>query len=463
MDLSRLQTTSLQSSAQGVRVARILSTAIEAIEPGAALQRFMKVQTEATSPDGRLVLSIGKKYYFLDEIKRIFVVGAGKAGAPMVRSASQILGARIHGGMVIVKEGYAGGVTKVGPVSILEAGHPLPDERGVAGAKGIIELLRDTREGDLVISLFSGGGSALLVSPAGDLCLSDLQRMTEVLLRSGASIDEINTLRKHLEQLKGGQLARLASPAQTAALILSDVVGDRLDVIASGPTVPDPSTFDDSIAILERYRIHDQVPEAIVKHLRRGQAGEIPETPKPGDPIFSRVDHSVIGSNLQAAEAALRQAESEGFNVLLLSTYLQGEAREAGRMLAAIARQIAADGRPVPRPACLVIGGETTVTIQGQGKGGRNQELALSAVPELAGLPQTLLVTLATDGGDGPTDAAGAVVTGETLARARQAGLDPVDSLAKNDAYHFFQALGDLLKPGPTQTNVNDLAFLFSF
>jgi glycerate 2-kinase len=462
MDLSRLQTTSLQSSAQGVRVARILSKALEAIEPGAAVQRFMKILTEATSPDGRPVLSIGKKNYFLDEITRIFVVGAGKAGAPMVRSASQVLGSRIHAGMVIVKEGYAGGMNQVGPVSILEAGHPLPDKRGVAGAKGIIELLRDTREGDLVISLFSGGGSALLVSPAGELRLSDLQRMTEVLLRSGASIDEINTLRKHLEQLKGGQLARLASPAQIAALILSDVVGDRLDVIASGPTVPDPSTFDDSIAILERYRIQEQVPEAIVKHLRRGQAGEIPETPKPGDSIFSRVEHSVIGSNLQAAEAALRQAESEGFNVLLLSTYLQGEAREAGRMLAAIARQIAADGRPVPRPACLVIGGETTVTIQGQGKGGRNQEIALSAVHELAGLPQTLLVTLATDGGDGPTDAAGAVVTGETLARARQAGLDPADSLAQNDAYHFFQDLGDLLKPGPTQTNVNDLAFLFA-
>ena len=246
-------------------------------------------------------------------------------------------------------------------------------------------------------------------------------------------------------------------------MILSDVVGDPLDVIASGPTVPDPTTYNDSLKILERYGIVERVPGAVARHLKRGKDGELPETPKLGDPIFEKVHNFVIGSNLQAAEAALKQAESEGFNVLLLSTYLQGEARGAGRTLAAIARQIAADERPLPRPACLVVGGETTVTLQGRGKGGRNQELALGAVAELAGLSQLALVTMATDGGDGPTDAAGAVVTGETLDRACQAGLDPAEYLARNDSYHFFEPLGDLLKPGPTQTNVNDLAFLFAF
>jgi hydroxypyruvate reductase len=273
-------------------------------------------------------------------------------------------------------------------------------------------MLQDTQPEDLVICLFSGGGSALLVSPPPGITLEDLQTLTSHLLACGASINEINNLRKHLDQVKGGNLARLVAPAHVVTLILSDVVGDPLDVIASGPTVPDPTTFEHALSTLNRYEILHKVPPAIAEYLLNGRSGVVPETPKPGDSVFDQVDHYVVGSNALAARAALNQAAVEGFNPLLLTTYLQGEARQAGRMLAAIARQLAQDGQPIPRPACLVAGGETTVTVQGLGKGGRNQELALGAVNELAGLPDIALVTLATDGGDGPTDAAGAVVTG---------------------------------------------------
>jgi glycerate 2-kinase len=270
-------------------------------------------------------------------------------------------------------------------------------------------------------------------------------------------------LRKHLDVVKGGGLARLAAPAQLLTLALSDVVGDPLDVIASGPTVPDRSTFAEAWQILQRYDLLERVPPAVTEYLQRGLSNEIPETPKVGDPAFSAVQNVIVGSNLQAAQAALAQARQEGLNTLLLTTSLEGEARQAGQFMAAIARQIVATGEPVKRPACIVAGGETTVTLRGTGKGGRNQELALGAVKKMAGLPDAILVGLATDGGDGPTDAAGAVVTGQTLDEARQAGLDPEAFLRENNAYRFFEALGDLLRPGPTRTHVNDLAFIFVF
>ncbi|MBU0512973.1 MAG: DUF4147 domain-containing protein [Chloroflexi bacterium] len=380
------------------------------------------------------------------------------------------------------------------PISIFPASHPVPDERSVAGAQKIIDLLSTTTANDLVICLISGGGSALLTSPVAGISLTDLQSLTSALLACGATINEINTLRKHLSRVKGGQLARWIAPARSATLILSDVVGDPLDVVASGPTVPDSSTYADALAVVDKYNLGAQIPPAIMTHLQSGANGNIPETPKPGDPVFKRAENSIIGNNLQAAQAAIEQAKAEGFNTLLLTTSLQGEARAAGRMLAAVARQIAATGDPIPRPACIVAGGETTVTLslphpqplsQGErgvflplplgapfgddkgrgegGLGGRNQELALAAVSELAGLPDVMLIALATDGDDGPTDAAGAVVTGETLARARELGLDPAEFLARNDSYHFFEPLGDLLKPGPTQTNVCDLTFIFAF
>ena len=471
MHSDQLLTTSLRASPWGAAVARIMAAALDAVEPGAAVRRYLR-------RDGQR-LSIGERVYDLAGYQRIFLVGAGKAGAPMAQAAAEALGERLAGGVIVVKEGHAGienaelRVEKSehdqsfsilnSQLSILEAGHPIPDQRGVEGARRMADLLAQTTEHDLVIALISGGGSALLTLPAPGITLADMQALTGVLLACGASINEINTLRKHLDQLKGGGLARMAHPAALVTLILSDVVGNPLDVIASGPTVPDPTTFAEAYAILEHYAIAGQVPEPILARLRDGMAGAIEETPKPGDPRFDRVQNIVVGSNSQAADAALAAARAEGFNTLLLTTYLQGEAREVARMLAAIARELAATGQPISRPACLIAGGETTVTLRRKGQGGRNQELALAAAADLAGLPDVALVALATDGGDGPTDAAGAVATGATIERARALGLDPAAHLARNDAYPFFAALGDLLQPGPTQTNVNDLAFVFAF
>jgi len=455
MDPSRFMTESMKKFPWGGAVARILAAALLAVEPGAAVHKALHREADW--------LTIGGKTYDLAKIHHVYVIGAGKAGAPMAQATEQILGEHLTTGIVIVKDGYAKNTSDLKDITLLEAAHPVPDQRGVQATKRIIRFLQETQADDLVICLVSGGGSALMVSPAPGISLEDLQSLTSLLLACGASINEINNLRKHLDQVKGGNLARLAVPAKVATLILSDVVGDTLDVIASGPTVPDPSTYEDAFSTLNRYGILHQAPPAIVEHLQHGRAGKAPETPKPGESLFDQVDNIVIGSNSFAAQAALRQAAAGGLHTILLTTYLQGEARQAGRMLAAIARQVAQTGQPIPRPACLVVGGETTVTVQGSGKGGRNQELALGAVSELAGLPDIALVTLATDGGDGPTDAAGAVVTGDTLGDALHLGLNPADFLYRNDAYNFFAPLGDLLKPGPTHTNVNDLAFLFAF
>jgi glycerate 2-kinase len=455
-----LSTRSTQSLLWGKSIEHVLAASLDAVEPGAALKRFLTLQDN--------FIEIGEQQYPLNEIQRILVVGAGKAGAAMARATHEILGTWITDGVVVVKEGYAraegvSSITAVGPIQIISGSHPIPDQRSLAGAARIRNLLQNTSANDLVICLVSGGGSALIVSPAQGITISDLQQLTTQLLACGANIHEINILRKHLDQIKGGGLARMAAPAPLTALILSDVVGDPLDIIASGPTVPDPSTYLDAYQILERYHILERVPPAIVTHLQDGIQDKLPETPKPGNPLFSRVHNMIIGCNNQAARAALEQAQHEDLNTLLLTTHLQGEARQAGRMLAAILRQVALRGEPISIPACLVAGGETTVTIQGQGLGGRNQELALSAVYDLAGLPNVAMVAMATDGGDGPTDAAGAMITGETLARARQLDMEPSDYLDRNDSYHFFEKLGDLIRPGPTQTNVNDLAFLFAF
>lgn len=441
----------------GKRVVRILRSTLQAVEPASALRNHIHRNGE--------MLFVGGHNYELNSFNRVFVIGAGKAGVPMAQATADILGNRLTSGIVIVKEGYGVEFQNQLPaeIEILEAGHPIPDERGMKGAEKITDLISKCKETDLVLCLISGGGSALLVSPSPGISVDDLGRLTESLLRCGATINEINTLRKHVDSLKGGGLAYHAYPATLISLILSDVIGDPLDVIASGPTVPDTSTYQDAYRVLERYEIVTDVPRPIRLQLERGIKGDIPETPKAGDKIFERTKNIIIGSNYQAAQAAIRQSHVEGFNSLLLSTYLQGEASQVGLALAAIARQIARTGQPIKRPGCLVAGGETTVTLKGDGLGGRNQELALSAVPDLAGLQDVALVTLATDGGDGPTNAAGAIVTGETFDRALQAGMNPQEYLTGNDSYHFFETLGDLLKPGPTKTNVNDLTFIFAF
>ncbi len=445
-------TTSLRAHPVGQAISSVLAAALDAVDPYAAVSAHLRREGAR--------LWVGEHPVDLGAIRQVWLVGAGKAGYPMAQAAVEALGDHLTGGLVIVKDGYAPAGAALPRIEIVEAAHPLPDERGAAATRRIAALLEQAGPDDLVVCLLSGGGSALLTAPAGGISLGDVQAMTGALLACGATIHEINALRKHVDEVKGGGLARWASPSRVATLVLSDVIGDDLDVIASGPCVADPSTFASAWRVVERYAITDQIPGSIRAHLQAGIRGEIPETLKPGDPIFERVQNLVVASNLQAGRAALKQAALAGWQGLLLTSYLQGEARHAGRLLAAVARQVASTGDPLPRPCCLVAGGETTVTLRGDGLGGRNQELALGAVADMAGLENAWLVALATDGGDGPTDAAGAVVSGDTLARARAAGLDPAAFLARNDAYHFFAPLGDLLLPGPTRTNVNDLAFL---
>lgn len=453
---SRFQTSTLTSHPQADQVCQVLEAALQAADPAAAVARHLNI-TEPT-------LTVGDRAYDLDLVEDIYLVGAGKAGAPMALTAAAILADRLTAGLVIVKEGYEIRDTPgLSQHQIVTAGHPLPDQRGVKATQELLSLLARANANDLILCLLSGGASALLTAPAAGITLPDLQHLTSLLLRSGADIGEINTLRKHLDIVKGGGLVQAAAPARVISLILSDVIGDPLDIIASGPTAADSSTFTQALNILRKYGLSSRVAPAILTRLEQGAAGIVAETLKPGDPLMNQVQNLVIGSNRQAARSAAQTAATLGFNTRLLSTALQGEARLVGSIMAQAAHDLAGDSSPLPRPACLIAGGETTVTVRGDGLGGRNQELALAAVETMNGLADTLLITLATDGGDGPTDAAGALVSGETLARAQALGLDPAEHLVRNDAYPFFDALGDLLKPGPTFTNVNDLVFLFTF
>ncbi|MCA1585174.1 MAG: DUF4147 domain-containing protein, partial [Acidobacteria bacterium] len=392
---------------------------------------------------------------------RVLIVGAGKASAPMAGAACEILGDRVAAGLVVVKDGHCGSYGgRIGRVELREASHPVPDARGVAAATNLSTLLQDANEHGIVLALLSGGGSALLTLPAPGLSLADIRALTDVLLRSGVTIAELNCLRKHCLQLAGGGLAQLAAPAQVAGLIVSDVVGSPLDVIASGPTVPDPTTFEDAWNIVMRHGLTRTLPPAITNRLQEGYLGEIPDTAKRTDPMWGRVHNRVIASNVNAAEAAAAAARDRGLAATILTTALEGEAAEVGTAMATMARRLRRDGSTLQQPMLLVAGGETTVTLHGDGVGGRNQELALGAVMGLAGIEGVLLATLATDGGDGPTDAAGAVVTGDTDGRAQALNLDPRTFLNRNDAYNFFAPLGALLRPGPTLTNVNDLLFV---
>ena len=418
--------------------------ALAAVEPGAAVRRHLHRKGDR--------LTIADQSYDLHDYERVFVVAGGKAALPMYAALADILADRLTAGIVVTKSPTLIPKSQFpnSPIpQIIVAGHPVPDENSVRGAQAVADLARRATERDLLICLISGGASALLTLPAPGLTLLDLQELTQALLRSGATINEMNTVRKHLSRIKGGQLTRLAHPATLVTLVLSDVVGDPLAVIASGPTVPDPTTAANARAVLARYGIREtRFLQALL------------ETPKPGDPAFEHAQQTIVGSNRLAALAAVERARRLGFNTLLLSTYVEGEAREVAKVAAALAKGIRAHGDPLPPPACLVWGGETTVTVRGDGKGGRNQELALAAALALDGWPDVLLMALATDGNDGPTDGAGAIVTGETVARAHALGLDPQAALAANDSYPFFAALGDLLRTGPTGTNVNDLLFL---
>jgi glycerate 2-kinase len=435
-------------------VNRLIRAALEAVDPAQSVRNLVSREQDQ--------LSVAGAVYDLGDYERVYVVGGGKAGAPMALALSEALGANLTAGWVNVKEGHLIDDPLPETLTIHEAGHPIPNEAGQVGALRILELARQAGERDIVFCLISGGGSALLPAPVEGITLGDLQALTGAMLRCGATINEINAVRKHCSQFKGGQLARVASPATVVSLVLSDVVGNPLDVIASGPTVPDTTTFADAYGVLEKFGIVDEVPKNVVARLRGGMAGDIADTPKAGDPLFDKVQNVIVGSNAIAARAAEVAAREMGFHTLVLSTYVEGEAREIALFGAALAKALVAEGWPIARPACVIAGGETTVTIRGSGKGGRNQEMALAAAIALDGWQEVTLFTLATDGTDGPTDAAGAIVDGETIARARELGLSAADYLERNDSYHFFDPLGDLIRTGPTNTNVNDLLFVLA-
>ena len=397
-------------------------------------------------------LIVGADRYNLASFDRVLVVAVGKAAAPMARAALSVLEARVAAGVVVPKAAPDAEPGALDVLELLPASHPVPDERSVQAGQHVTNLLEGAGERDLVLVLISGGGSALLTWPAADLSLDDMRALTGALLASGATINEINALRRRCDRVKGGGLARAAYPATVAVLVLSDVVGDDLAAIASGPFVADAAEPVDAADVVARYKLQARLPASILDLLK---------APSPAMPstTFERVRHTIVASVQAAAEGAHRAAEARGFHTHILTTTLHGEAREAGVDLAG--QLVAAESQA--RPVCWIAGGETTVTLRGDGHGGRNQELALASVEALAGRRDRLLVALATDGGDGPTDAAGAVVSGDTLDRGRARDLEPRLALDRNDAYHYFDPLGDLLKPGPTETNVNDLVLLFAF
>lgn len=409
----------------------IAQTALAAVDPAECVRRALRE------------IDLGKP-------ARIFVVGAGKASALMAQALEEALGDRIGAGWINTKHGHC---MELRRIVCHETGHPVPDAAGVHGARRIAQQAREASENDLVICLISGGASALMPLPVDGITLEDKRAATDLLLASGAPIEELNCVRKHLSAIKGGRLARLAAPARVISLILSDVVGDDIGVIGSGPTVPDATTFAEARDILRRRHIWDRVPAA-VRQVLSSREEELP--------VLQNVQNVIVGSNRLALDAARNCAQSLGFQTLLLSSAIEGEAREVARVHAAILKEVRETGNPIAPPACILSGGETTVTLRGSGKGGRNQEFCLAAARAIEGLEHVLVLSFGTDGTDGPTDAAGAFADGTTVKRAGAKGFDVTRSLDENDAYPLFRTLGDLLITGPTGTNVMDICLLLA-
>jgi hydroxypyruvate reductase len=427
------------------RALSIFQASLRGADPKRCVKRFLRV-------DGGVV-SAGNFRKRLKDINKIIVVGAGKAAAVMAQAVEEVLIDRIDQGVIIITKGSEASLKRI---ELHFGGHPFPDEDGATGTERIMEILSQAGEDDLVLCLISGGGSALLVSPVNGISLEDKKQMVQLLFECGAHIDEINTIRKHISKVKGGRLAKTAYPAQTVSFILSDVIGDRIESIASGPTAPDPTTFEDCFEIMNRYKLMERMPRSIKLLLQGSRNHQEYETVKPGDPVFERVENLIIGSNLLALQEAETKAQELGFNTLLLSSSVSGDTRKAAEEHALLAREIRQD-KSKPSPACVISGGETTVKVKGEGKGGRNQEFVLAAAIQIDGLQDVVIASMNTDGIDGPTDACGAICDGLTVSRARKMALDPHDYLERNDSYHFFENLGDLIKTGPTHTNVMDI------
>ncbi len=436
----------------GERLARrlcvdALEAALEAADPGNMVLNSVTLS--------RNEFSVSGSKFDLRKFKRIIVLGGGKASAALAVSLESILGKRIAAGVVNVPEKLLG-KHPLRAIELHGATHPLPSEKGVRGVERMLELVARPSVDTLVICLISGGGSALMPLPAEKVNLTEKVRVTELLLKAGATIRELNVVRKHLSGIKGGLLARRLYPSTIIALVLSDVIGDPLDSIASGPLSPDPSTFQDALNVLRKYHLERRVPEGVLATLKEGARGKLPETPKPGDVCFERVHHFVIGNNRIACLGACERLKSARKNPMLLTSRLEGEARFVGDVFATIA----GDPGDMVRPDSFIAGGETTVTVTGHGMGGRNQEAALAAQSKIGGTPNVALAFAGSDGLDGPTDAAGAMVDGSTIDRAKSLGLDAAEYLARNDSYNFFRQTGDLIVTGPTGTNVNDIWIL---
>jgi len=405
-----------------------------------------------------------ERKFDLNRIGDIYVIGVGKAVIPMAKALFDKIGNRITSGLLISKHlihKERNGFEE--KIQILFGGHPIPNRQSIESTKKLISFLMKVKRNDLIINLISGGGSALMVLPYEGITLADIKHLTNVLLKCGASIQEINTIRKHIDMIKGGGLARMTYPTRMETLILSDVLGDQISMIASGPTSIDETTYADAWRIIHKYKIENKIPKSITNHLINGMRGNIEETIKSGDEVMNKITNTIIGNLSTAITSAEKTAKKLGYNTVILSTKLIGEAREIGKVFGSILTNMVESDFLLKKPACVIAGGETTVTITGNGKGGRNQELALGAVGQIDNLHDCCLISLATDGEDGPTDAAGAFVTGRTKSIALEKGLDFEQYLADNDAYNFFKITGNLVKIGPTGTNVNDLLFLFAF
>lgn len=429
-----------------------LEAALEAADPKKIIKSRVTLKDDE--------LRIGQHMFDLNKVGHVYVVGGGKASGKMAEALESILGNRISGGIVNIP--YNRGHYKTRRIRLHEASHPIPDQAGMKGSQKMLDLASQAKGNDLIICLISGGGSSLMPLPRGKITLKDKRQVTDALLKSGATINEVNTVRKHISDFKGGWLAKKAYPATIVNLILSDVIGDPLDFIASGPTVPDSTTFSDAVDILKRFRLWENMPQSVKKVLVDGQEGLIPETPKKGDKAFKKVYNVVVGNCRSAALAACNSLQQAGLCSLLLTALLEGEARHVGTILASIAKEVDGSENPLPKPCGIVAGGETTVMVVGKGKGGRNQEIALSAALKMSGMDGVVIASLSTDGIDGPTDVAGALVDGNTITRSLEKGLDAKHSLSNNDSYSFFSKLGDLILTGLTGTNVNDISIIVS-
>ncbi|OYT30812.1 MAG: hypothetical protein B6U94_05240 [Thermofilum sp. ex4484_79] len=422
---------------------------ISAADPETAIKKNVKVE-------GSSIIVQDKRFPLKESI---YVIGAGKASGKMAKAIEELLGDRIEEGVVVVPEETVSAFQS-SRIEFIGSTHPIPSEKSVVAGERIINLVKNLPKDSLIIALFSGGGSALVEKPVEDISIQDIALTSRLLMKSGADIYELNAVRKHLSEIKGGWLAKHAHPIPIISLLISDVVGDRIDTIASGPTAPDNTTFKDAIDAIEKYNLTDKIPKMVLEYISKGVKGLKPETPKPNDPIFRSVSNNIIASNIISLEAMRRKAEEIGYNTMILTSMITGEAREVGKVLAGIGIEISKSGNPITPPAVILAGGETTVTVRGGGKGGRNQELALSAALILKGYNGIVLLSIGSDGRDGPTDAAGAVVDGYTIEKALERGIDPKTYLYNNDSYTFFEKVGGLIKTGYTSTNVNDFIII---